>query len=64
LKKQMACGIDKIPDEKSAANPRPWRAGYEEPVPAQRSTRLEYRAIAPQVRCGERSDPEVRREGR
>jgi hypothetical protein len=62
MKKLMACGIDKMPDEKSSANPRPWRAGYEEPVPAQRSARLKYRAIAPQVRRGKRSNPGVRRE--
>jgi hypothetical protein len=63
-KKLMVCGIDKMPDEKSSSSPRIWRARYEEPVPAQRSARLEYRAIAPQVRRGKRSNPGVRREVR
>src|SRR6202035_307464 len=60
-KKLMSCGIDKMPDEKSSSSPRPWRARCEEPVAAQRSALLEYRAIAPQVRRGERSNPGVQR---
>src|ERR1700730_531626 len=60
-KKLMVFAIDKMPDEKSSSSPRTWRARYEEPVPAQRSARLEYRAIATQVRRGEFSNPDVRR---
>src|ERR1700730_16723754 len=63
-KKPMVCGIDEMPDKKSPSSPRIWRGRYEEPVPAQRSARLTYRAIAPQVRRGEFSNPEVRREVR
>ncbi len=64
LKKLVICGIDEISDEKPAALARSGRARGEKPVPAQRSARLEDCAILPQVRCGERSNPEVRREVR
>jgi hypothetical protein len=57
----MVCGIDEISNEKSAAPPLPGRATREKPVPVQRPARLENRAIAVQVGCGECSNPEVRR---